>query len=163
MKGTTRGFLALLTIALACTGEKSPDEIEWKSSAGDLNVGDVTLAHPVTGGETTIFLRLWNSGEEVDTLTEVDLAGFGRVSLHRTTIDDGISRMEPQASVVIRPGEMVTLEAGGVHAMVEGLPGALVLGDSIFIRLHFALSGMAFGHAHVRSSEEIVELYGPGQ
>jgi len=163
MNGTARGVLAVLTIALACTREKSPDEIEWKSSAGDLHIGDLTLAHPVTAGETGIFLRLWNSGEEVDTLMEVDLAGFGRVSLHRTTITDGISRMEPESSVVIGPGELVALEPGGLHAMVQGLPGALVLGDSIFIRLRFARSGMAFGHARVRSYQEIAELFDPGE
>lgn len=163
MKGTVRGVLALLTIALGCTGERSLDEIEWGSSAGALNIGDLTIAQPVTAGETAIFLRLWNSGEEVDTLTEVDLAGFGRVSLHQTTIDDGISRMEPEASVVIGPGELVALEPGGVHAMVEGLPGALVLGDSIFIRLQFARSGMAFAYARVRSYEEISDLFDPGE
>ena len=161
MKGTARGVLALLAMALGCAEERSLDEIEWGSSAGALNIGDLTLAYPVTGGETAAYLRLWNSGEEVDTLTAVDLAGFGRVSLHRTTIDDGLSRMEPETSVVIGPGELVALEPGGVHAMVEGLPGALILGDSIFIRLHFARSGMAFAYARVRSYEEIADLFDP--
>jgi len=67
---------------------------------------------------TAGFGRLHNASAEAIELTAFASAQFGDVSLHRTELVDGVSRMREVPSLVIPPGESVTLEPGGYHLML---------------------------------------------
>jgi len=51
-------------------------------------------------------------------LLKFESSEFGDVSLHRTVIEDGISRMRPVDRLIIEPGEVQVLEPGGLHLML---------------------------------------------
>jgi len=76
---------------------------------------------------TAGFGRFHNAGAERIELTAFASPQFGDVSLHRTELVDGVSRMREVPSLVVAPGESVTLEPGGYHLMlmmpVEPLEG----------------------------------------
>jgi len=81
---------------------------------------------------TAGFGRFHNTGAETIELTAFASPQFGDVSLHRTELVDGVSRMREVPSLVIAPGESVTLGPGGYHLMLmmplEPLaPGARVI------------------------------------
>ena len=55
------------------------------------------------------------------------LIGFeakGRVEMHETMTENGVSRMRPLARVAIGLGDVVAFEPGGMHLMLFGLDAA---------------------------------------
>jgi len=67
---------------------------------------------------TAGFGRFHNASAEAIELTAFASPQFGDVSLHRTELVDGVSRMREVPSLVVAPGESVTLEPGGYHLML---------------------------------------------
>lgn len=57
-------------------------------------------------------------------VTIVEFVGSGRVEMHETETADGVSRMRPLDSLIVPPGQTVTLAPGGKHLMLHGFdPG----------------------------------------
>jgi len=67
---------------------------------------------------TAGFGRLLNDGEQAIELVTFSSPQFGDVSLHRTELVEGVSRMREVPSLVIAAGEAVELAPGGYHLML---------------------------------------------
>ncbi len=58
--------------------------------------------------------------------------------IHRTTTDaNGVSSMAPAGEITIAPGETLSLEPGGLHAMLMQLQTPMVEGESFSMTLTF--------------------------
>lgn len=89
------------------------------AAGAPLVAGEVRITAPRPGTAMSAgYLRLENPGRAAVTLTRVTSPQFGRVDLHRTVVEDGVSKMRPVPELVIAPGESVTLEPGGLHLML---------------------------------------------
>ena len=88
------------------------------------------------------YMEVRNVGDEPVTLTglRTDLATMSEV--HRTATDErGVSSMSPAAEIVIAPGETVTLEPGGLHAMLMQLQRPMEEGETFPLTLTFSDGG----------------------
>ena len=74
---------------------------------------------------TAAFGELRNGGGEDIELLACSSPQFGDVSLHRTELVDGVSRMREVPSLVIAAGETVELAPGGYHLMLMMPSGTL--------------------------------------
>ncbi|MDZ4729675.1 MAG: copper chaperone PCu(A)C, partial [Xanthomonadales bacterium] len=84
-------------------------------------------------GMTAAYGELHNKSNETVRLEAYDSDAFANVSLHRSVIVDGVSRMRAQSNVEIAPGESLVLEPGGLHLMLMRSTRALSPGDEIEI------------------------------
>lgn len=74
-------------------------------------------------GREPLVITAWHSDDYAD------------VSLHRTIVQDGVSRMEAVPAAVIEPGGRLTLEPGGLHLMLMRPGRELRTGDFVGIAL----------------------------
>ncbi|GAB5429807.1 MAG: hypothetical protein Devi2KO_32660 [Devosia indica] len=91
--------------------------------AHDFTQGSIYLDHPmieeappnapVLGG----YLSIQNMGDTDDRLVAIESSAAEKVEIHRSTVTDGIARMQPmKEGLVIPAGETVWLD-NGTHAM----------------------------------------------
>lgn len=64
------------------------------------------------------YADLHNGGDASLRITAVESAAFGSVSLHETTVVDGVSRMRELPGLTIDAGATVRLAPGGKHLML---------------------------------------------
>ena len=87
------------------------------------------------------YLSITNKGKAADRLVSASSPMAERVELHETTMDGGMMRMRPVASLVIAPNETRVLEPGGLHFMLVKLKQPLVAGKHFPLTLVFADAG----------------------
>ena len=58
-------------------------------------------------------------------VTIVEFVGSRQVEMHETETVDGVSRMRPLESLIVPPGQTVTLAPGGKHLMLHGFDPAV--------------------------------------
>lgn len=119
-------FLAALLLA-ACTPEPEGPALTFESSW----IRAVPPGHGMTAG----FGRLANHGAE-----DIELVSFGSptwadVSLHRTELVDGVSRMREVKSLTVPAGGAVELAPGGYHLMLMMPSGPVAEGDSVTLTM----------------------------
>ena len=80
-------------------------------------------------------------------INSVSSPQFGEVELHETTVEDGVARMRPVPELLIRAGESVRLERGGLHLMmtrphddIETITLNLHSGDLLLLSLQTSLN-----------------------
>jgi copper(I)-binding protein len=125
-KKTQSRFLGLLMaciLAAACDGSKD--------NTGPALKDAWIRALPTGSGMTAGFGTLENPGPEAIQIRSFTSPSFGDVSLHRTELVNGVSRMQEVPSLSIEAGSSVVLEPGGYHLMLmmpaeEILPGKTV-------------------------------------
>jgi len=100
-------------------------------------------ARPTAPGATTgvVYLIVMNHGATDDTLSSVATPVAESASMHRTTDENGIMKMEPVASILVKANGAVGFQPNGLHIMLMGLKQPLNLGDSFPITLNFAAAG----------------------
>jgi uncharacterized protein YcnI len=92
----------------------------------------------VAGG----YMMLTNAGKQPDRLTGGTLEGAGRFEIHEMSMTDNVMRMRPlKEGVVIAPGETVTLQPGGIHAMGLDLSRSYTAGQTVKGTLTFEKAG----------------------
>jgi copper(I)-binding protein len=102
-------LLALISVVAACGSAEEPPVI----------VSNVEVTAPLPGsGMSAGYLEIRNNGRDTLTITRVDSPQFGRVAIHRTTLEDGVARMRPADAIAVPPGQTATLERGGTHLML---------------------------------------------
>lgn len=92
----------------------------------------------VVDGMTGAFAQITNH-------TDKDVALVGGSSeiammteVHEVVMLDGAMKMQPKdGGILIKAGETVTLEPGGLHVMLMGLKKAIVEGDEVTLTLDF--------------------------
>jgi copper(I)-binding protein len=125
-------------------------------------IGILLIPAPVTGFETAnslsvsnawaratppgstvggSFFTIVNRGQQPDTLVAVSSPVAARVELHRTTVENGMSRMRPAGQIVITAGQTVKAGPGGLHVMLLGLKNPLVAGTQVPLVLTFQQAG----------------------
>ncbi|QRM35260.1 copper chaperone PCu(A)C [Microvirga sp. VF16] len=117
--------------------------------AHDYNLGSVTINHPwsraTPGGSKTGsgYLTVTNTGPESDRLTGGASPFAERVTIHASSIDNGIARMRPvEGGLDVSPRQTVELKPGGAyHLMFEGLRAPLKPNDKVPVTLRFEKAG----------------------
>lgn len=115
--------------------------------AHDYSTGQLVIAHPwapPTLGKQRIgvvYFTLRNQGPDTDRLLAIDLPDGGQAQLHDSQMQDGVMRMRPIDGAAIPAGGELVLQPGGMHVMLNGLPGPLIKGDRIRLILRFEKAG----------------------
>lgn len=81
------------------------------------------------------YLDLENAGSTPVVIVAARAEGFGRVEIHRTVTEDGVSRMRRQDRLVVDPGQTVTFEPGGLHLMFMHMDRRPRPGDRVEVEL----------------------------
>jgi hypothetical protein len=79
------------------------------------------------------YMALTNNSNEEVRITRVTSPQFGAVELHETSIENDVARMRAVDELIIRPGETVRLERGGMHLMLMRQAGDI---DTVTLNLH---------------------------
>jgi copper(I)-binding protein len=83
------------------------------------------------------YMTLTNNSDGAMQLTAAASSAFSDVSIHRTVVVDGVSKMRSASPLAIAPGETVSFTPGGLHLMLMGPTAALQAGDVVQIELEF--------------------------
>lgn len=83
-------------------------------------------------------------------VADVESKDFGMPMIHRTVIEDGVSRMRPAGKLVVAPGESLRFEPGGLHLMLMRPLGPLAEGDVAHVRLVLADGRRVYAEFPVR-------------
>ena len=116
------------------------------AQAHEEKTGDITIVHPwsrpaAQGHNGVIYLEIRNGGAADDRLIAVDTPLAKRVELHRSTMEEGVHRMEKVESIVVPAGGTVTLAPGGLHVMLIGLKFMLMAEETIPVSFTFEHAG----------------------
>ncbi len=116
------------------------------SSAGSQDVvfeGAWSRASIGTSRPGAAYMTLRNTGSDPVTLTGLKTPLAMMPDIHETKTDaNGVSSMSPAGDIMIPPGETVSLEPGGLHAMLMRLQIKMVEGETFPLTLNFADGGM---------------------
>jgi len=118
-----------------------------KTMAQDYSAGQFVIAHPwapPTLGRQRIgvvYFTVRNSGARADRLLGVDLPQGGQARIHISQMQEGVMRMRPVDAAVIPAGGELALQPGGMHVMLNGLPGPLIEGGRLKLVLRFETAG----------------------
>lgn len=105
-------------------------------AAGESDLAfDAAWIRPLPPGMkmTAGFGQLRNTGTEAIELTAFASPEFGDISLHRTEVVDGMSRMREVVSLSIAAGETTELAPGGYHLMLMMPAGPISEGQTITV------------------------------
>ena len=112
--------------------------------AHDYSHGQVKVDHPwsrPTPPGTPMgvgYMSISNTGSSDITLVGVETPRAGRVSIHETSMHDGVMRMAPvKGGLPIPAGTTVELKPHSYHLMLEKLKSPLREGESIPLTLSF--------------------------
>ena len=116
------------------------------AQAHEEKTGDITIVHPwsrpaAQGQNGVIYLDIRNMGAAEDRLIAVSTPLAKKVEFHRSTMEDGIHRMEKVESIVVPAGGAVELVPGGLHVMLIGLKFMLMAEETIPVTFTFERSG----------------------
>ena len=115
-------------------------------SAHEEKTANITLVHPWSrpapqGQNGVIYLDIRNDGTSDDRLIGVSTPLAKKVEFHRSTMEDGIHRMEKVESIVVPAGGAVELAPGGLHVMLIGLKFMLMEEETIPVTFTFQRAG----------------------
>ena len=135
-----RGVAAAVATVLALVAMAGP------AATHEEKTGDVTIVHPwsrpaAQGQNGVIYLEIRNGGTAEDRLIAVSTPLATKVEFHRSTMEDGIHRMEKVESIVVPPGGAVELAPGGLHVMLVGLKFMLMAEETISVSFTFERAG----------------------
>jgi copper(I)-binding protein len=100
------------------------------------------------------YFTIENHAPQVDALTGVSSAGFGKIEIHRTEIKEGVARMLPQPELALPSHETVKLEPKGLHLMLMEPKSVLHAGDHVTLQLTFKNAKPLSIDAEVRKSHD---------
>jgi len=101
-------------------------------------------SRPVPAGLPTgvVYLTVANLGHDPDRLIGAETPVAAHMTLHRTTMANGMMSMAAvPGGAEIPPGGVLKIEPGGYHLMLEGLKGGLKAGAHFPATLTFAHAG----------------------
>ena len=88
------------------------------------------------------YMTLRNTGNDPVTLVGLATPLAMMPDIHETTTDsNGVSSMGPVGEITIPAGESVSLEPGGMHAMLMRLQTKMIEGETFQLTLNFADGG----------------------
>jgi hypothetical protein len=90
------------------------------------------------------YARLRNAGPAALDVEKARSAEFGAAELHRTVVENGISRMLRGQILRLPPGASAALEPGGWHLMLFRPARQLKAGDEVAITLECGKTAQSF-------------------
>ena len=103
-----------------------------------VSITDVRIFAPMPGSRAGVaYFRIENRGDTAIELDRVDSPQYEDVQMHETTLEDGVSRMRPLASVVINPSSSVDFSPGGKHVMLMRPATNVTPGSLIELEFHY--------------------------
>jgi len=120
-------IIASAGLLLSCNKATETAQLEWREGW--------VRSLPPGSGMTAAYGELWNHSQEIIHLDAFDSPAFSSVSLHQTTLQDGVSRMQEQVDVQIAAGEVIHLKPGGMHLMLMRANRDVRAGDEIEIAI----------------------------
>jgi len=84
------------------------------------------------------YLILKNPCKTSVRVVDVESRDFGMPMIHRTVVENGISKMRDPGVLEVKPGASLKFEAGGLHIMLMQPLRALKEGDKAGVRLVLA-------------------------
>ncbi|HOX72431.1 MAG TPA: copper chaperone PCu(A)C [Dokdonella sp.] len=124
MKALCRVFSVLLVFLLAADA----------LAAARIEVSNAWIPQAPPGAPMLAgYLTLANSGDTAVSLLAAESERFRTVSVHRTVIENGVSRMRELNRLEIAPGQEIKFAPGGMHLMLMQPRSEVVAGDRIQI------------------------------
>ncbi len=108
--------------------------------AGDLLVLDPLVMVTAAPDIASLYFTLQNEGADTDTLRGLS-SSRGTATLHTVVTESGRTRMQPVSVLTIPAGGDVVLQPGSYHVMLTGLAEPALPGDTLAVRLTFAVNG----------------------
>lgn len=96
------------------------------------------------------YLVLRNPCASAVEVADVESKDFGMPMIHRTVIENGVSRMRSAGKLVVAPGEALRFEPGGLHLMLMRPLRPLAEGDVARVRLVLADGRRVYAEFPVR-------------
>ena len=88
-------------------------------SGPPISAENIDIVAPIPGTTTAVaYLDIRNTSGSTVTITQVTSPQFGSISIHETTIADGVATMRPVKSLMIADGDTLRLQPGGLHLML---------------------------------------------
>ena len=130
-------FILALSLAIAAA-----PALAEESKAGDIVIESAWARATPKGAEVGGgYLTIENKGVAPDRLTG-GTADFAKVEIHRTTSENGVSKMrEVEGGLAIPAHGSVVLSPGGYHLMFTHLKHPLTQGESVEATLSFEHAG----------------------
>lgn len=91
-----------------------------------------------SGATSGAYMEIDNNDTVSITLVGVTSVNAAAAEVHETMQQDGMVHMMPRIALPIPAGDVVTMAPGGLHVMLIDLRRALVVGDSVRLRLRFS-------------------------
>lgn len=124
----------------ASSTEVTAEPAGTEATIGDLEISDARIGEPA-GATAGLYLSVTNNGDAPDTLTAISTKVSPEVQLHETVTDGNRTSMqELSAGVEVPAGKTVTLEPGGLHAMLLKVD-PLTVDERVPVTLSFDTAG----------------------
>lgn len=121
----THYWTSLALAALLCTGASA-------HAQGSLGVFDAWIRAAPPGASTLAgYATLKNTGDAPIVLLAVQSDAFRMASVHRTIVEEGVSKMRELHRLKIAPGETIQLAPGGMHLMLMQPRRDIAVGDKV--------------------------------
>lgn len=104
-----------------------------ESGPADVKVEQAEIALPPRGAPSMAgYLIIRNGSEQPVGIEAVESAAFGSISIHVTTIENGVASMRPAPVPLQIPGHSeLQMKLGGVHLMIADARTELEPGDTV--------------------------------
>lgn len=134
-------FVAVVLTAAACGAPPSAVEAPQAEPVG-IVIADA-WARPSPGGVNVAagYLTIRSEGRADDALLSATSPRAAQVELHEMTMEGGVMRMRPVASLALPAGGQVELAPEGRHLMFIGVATPFAIGEQIPVTLAFAHAG----------------------
>jgi len=120
--------LAILMLAFVTAG--------CGRSGGGVQIADAWIRSAPPGSPMAGYLTLQNGSSQTLRCESASSPDFGGVEIHRTVVENGMSRMLHDEIAEVAPGGSLRFEPGSYHLMLFRPQGLSNLGDSATITLH---------------------------
>jgi len=137
-------LLSALVLASTAFSSVRAGECTPRISDGWVSLPPVEM--PMMAG----FGRIENDCATAATIVGVRSGAFGDVSLHETTVVDGVSRMRALPRLDIAAGASATLQPGGLHLMLMQPVRPLAEGEAVPVEFLLEGGGVVSGSFEVR-------------
>lgn len=119
-------FIALIAAGCAVTADRA--------QAQPVTVKDAWVRAPAPGQKVAGAYMVLVSSTDL-TLTAVTSPAAARAELHSTSMEEGVMRMRPVASIELASKKAVKLAPGGLHIMLIDVKQPLKTGDKVPLTL----------------------------
>ena len=117
-------YLRALVILLVSANASASDNLVFRDA--------YVAAAPPGASAMAAYMTIENPGKDARRITLISTPDFREIQMHRSTIENGVSRMQQLEQLVIEAGSKLELRPGGIHLMLlepvhEFEPGQLIM------------------------------------